>query len=65
MRLWDLRGGKLACLEGHTHWVTCVCFSPDGNHIVSTSFDKTVRLWSHHSLAELAYLQVGGEGGAL
>ncbi|KAF9220204.1 WD40 repeat-like protein [Gyrodon lividus] len=31
--------------EGHKHWVTCVCFYPDDNKIVSGSDDNTVRIW--------------------
>ncbi|MBL7128352.1 MAG: caspase family protein [Ignavibacteria bacterium] len=30
---------------GHTSKVTSVCFSPDGNYILSGSSDKTVKLW--------------------
>ena len=32
-------------LEGHRHWVNSVSFSPDGKHIVSGSYDKTIQIW--------------------
>ncbi|KAH6700681.1 hypothetical protein BKA61DRAFT_529778 [Leptodontidium sp. MPI-SDFR-AT-0119] len=35
----------LQTLEGHTHWVTSVAFSPDGKQIVSGSEDKKIRRW--------------------
>jgi WD40 repeat protein len=31
---------------GHIGGVKSVCFSPDGNRIVSGSYDKTVRIWN-------------------
>ncbi|KAG8703636.1 hypothetical protein FRC11_010568, partial [Ceratobasidium sp. 423] len=33
-------------LEGHTREVRSVAFSPDGTRIVSTSYDKTIRIWN-------------------
>ena len=32
-------------LTGHSHEVTSVAYSPDGKHIVSGSWDKTVKIW--------------------
>ena len=45
MRLWDTATGvALRILGGHTHSVTAVAFSPDGQQVASSD-DRTVRLW--------------------
>jgi WD40 repeat protein len=35
----------LRTLEGHAHGVDNLTFSPDGQVLVSASFDGAVRLW--------------------
>jgi WD40 repeat protein len=44
--IWCVTTGQLVrSLEGHTHLVTSVAFSPDGSRIASGSSDETVRIW--------------------
>ena len=44
--IWDLQSKtSVKTLTGHTHVVECVAFSPDGQRLVSGSFDATVRVW--------------------
>ena len=37
---------EILTLQGHRGYVTSVAYSPDGSHIVSGSWDKTIRVWS-------------------
>jgi WD40 repeat protein len=47
VKVWSVSGGKVvASLAGHTSVVYSVAFSPDGQHIVSGSRDKLVKVWS-------------------
>ncbi|KAM0487048.1 hypothetical protein ACHAPX_000316 [Trichoderma viride] len=45
-RIWDTETGTPKfTLSGHTHWVLCVAWSPDGKRLATGSMDKSVRLW--------------------
>jgi WD40 repeat protein len=47
LRLWDINTGKTTRrFVGHTKDVLSVCFSPDNRQIVSSSRDKTIKLWN-------------------
>mgnify|MGYP002789104969 CR=1 FL=1 len=47
MRLWDLETGKTQCrFVGHTGDVMSVSFSPDNRLIVSSSRDKSIKIWN-------------------
>ena len=44
--LWDVATGQpVATLEGHLARIDYVIYSPDGNTLASTAWDRTVRLW--------------------
>ncbi|MDE2856132.1 MAG: protein kinase [Chloroflexota bacterium] len=46
VRVWDAEtGAPLAVLEGHENTVDSVRFEPDGLHILSASWDGTIRRW--------------------
>lgn len=42
---------KLFELEGHNKWVRDVAFSSDGKHVVTGSYDNTIRIWDTASRA--------------
>eukprot|EP00906_Rhabdomonas_costata_P032479 RCo045753 len=44
--LWRTDKGELpSALKGHQDRVYCVCFTPDGEHILSGSADSTIKVW--------------------
>jgi WD40 repeat protein len=49
-------------LEGHTEAVYCVAVSPDGQQIVSSSEDHTVRVWNAQTGDQRAVLKGHSEG---
>ena len=45
--VWDIESGKaVQKLEGHTDVVTCAAFRPGGRQAITSSYDKTLRLWT-------------------
>ena len=43
-------------LTGHSHYVTSVAYSPDGKHLVSGSYDNTVKVWDAQTGKEVSVL---------
>lgn len=46
VRVWDrVTGAGVALLTGHTNTIDSVRWSPDGQHLLTASWDGTIRLW--------------------
>ncbi|ETO16124.1 WD repeat-containing protein, partial [Reticulomyxa filosa] len=55
--IWDVKTGKrLKQLKGHSDFVRCARFSPDGQFVISCSLDKTMRIWNVESGKEMKAL---------
>eukprot|EP00037_Helgoeca_nana_P032765 m.415302 g.415302 ORF g.415302 m.415302 type:complete len:473 (+) comp29586_c0_seq1:41-1459(+) len=60
-KIWNaLEGTCLFTLAGHTNPVYSVNFSPDGTHIASGSFDKSVMVWSLDTGRSVQSFTAGG-----
>jgi WD40 repeat protein len=45
VHVWDSKNGQLAAsLEGHTDKVTSIAFSPDSRRVLTSSYDRTIRV---------------------
>jgi WD40 repeat protein len=47
VRIWDSRSGRLEHrLKGHSDWVRCSAFAPDGNTLVTAGDDGRILFWN-------------------
>jgi hypothetical protein len=60
--LTPLDASIVRTLQGHAGWVTAVALTPDGRHIVSCSYDNTLRLWDLESGKTIRTLQGHTDG---
>ena len=44
--LFHIDGTLVATLQGHNGYITSLVATPDGQHIISTALDNTIKVWS-------------------
>ncbi len=58
MKVWDAATGEeMLSLKGHTQTVASLSFSPDGNSIVTGSYDTTLKVWDASATYDLRVLR--------
>ena len=57
MRVWNLQKLQEAVFQGHTKDVNSVVITHDSKYIVSSGYDKTVRIWNLQKKCQKAILQ--------
>lgn len=56
--IWDTETGKIVqSFDGHTNYISSLCFSPDSKHVISSSWDHTTKVWDIETGEEIRQLQ--------
>ena len=65
VQIWDVAtGAALTVLSGHSRSVAGISFSPDGRFLLSTSLDKSLRVWDAELGEQKGLLKVAGMSSA-
>ncbi len=58
IRIWDVESQELIrTLNGHTNYIHCLIWLPDGQTLISASNDRTIRIWNVETGLETASLE--------